>query len=66
MRSFGDSINSLASSSWRLTEDNVLETAKSLADTVKKNPDATVIYKLFDSSVYFASGAPGELALPKR
>ena len=66
MRSFGDSINSLASSSWRLTEDNVLATAKSLAVAVKKNLDATVIYQLFDSSVYFASGAPGELALPKR
>ena len=66
MRSFGDSINSLASSSWRLTEDNVLATAKSLAVAVKKNLDATVIYQLFDSSVYFASSAPGELALPKR
>ena len=66
MRSFGDSINSLASSSWRLTEDNVLATAKSLAEAVKKNLDATVIYQLFDSSAYFASSAPGELALPKR
>ena len=66
MRNFGNTIKSLANPSWRLTEENVQATAASLAEAVKNNPEATVVYQLFNSSVYFASSAPGELALPKR
>ena len=47
-------------------DENVQSSAKQLQEAVKQNPSATVIYQLFDSSVYFASSAPGEMVLPKR
>ena len=46
MRSFGDTIKSLATPSWRLTEENVEATAASLAEAVKNNPEATIVYQL--------------------
>ena len=66
MKKFGDTINCMASPSWRLTEDNVKSSALALEDAVKANPGATIIYQLFDSFIFFSSSAPGELALPKR
>ena len=66
MRSLGDNITCLASPTWRLTEENVATAAASLSEALKKNTTATIIYQLYDSSIYFASSAPGEQALPKR
>ena len=65
MTKFGDTINCMASPTWRLTEENVKSFALALEEAVKANPGATIIYQLFDSSIFFASSAPGELALPK-
>ena len=66
LKELGESVQSLASPSWRLNEENVAETATALAGAVKKNPHATVIMQLYDSSIYFSSSAAGELTLPKR
>ena len=44
----------------------MLSTSKKLEDAVRNNPLATVIYQIFDSSIYFASSAPGEQVLPRR
>ena len=66
LKELGESVQSLASPSWRLNEENVAETATALAGAVKNNPHATVIMQLYDSSIYFSSSAAGELTLPKR
>ena len=66
LKGLGETVYSLASPQWRLTDENVQETARRLEEAVKLNPTATVIYQLYDSSVYFASSAPGEQALPRR
>ena len=62
----GESVHSLASPFWRLTEDNVNTTSAAVIEAVKQNPHATVILQLFDSSIYFSSATTGELSLPKR
>ena len=66
LRKLGERVYSLASPHWRLNEENVLSTAKKLEDAVRSNPSATVIYQIFDSSIYFSSSAPGEQVLPRR
>ena len=66
LRKQGEKVYSLASPHWRLNEENVLSTSKKLEDAVRNNPTATVIYQIFDSSIYFASSAPGEQVLPRR
>ena len=43
-----------------------MATATKLEEAVRNNPTATVIYQIFDSSIYFASSAPGEQVLPRR
>ena len=40
--------------------------AKSLAEELKITHSATIVYHLYDISVYFSSSAVGELTLPKR
>ena len=59
-------MNCMASPYWRLTEENVLTRVKMLEEAVKHNPSATIIFQLYNSSVYFASSAPGEQALLRR
>ena len=66
MRALGETINCMASPYWRLTDENVEASAAALAETVKENTTATIIYQLFNSSVFFLSSALGEQALPKR
>ena len=62
----GESVTCLAKPTWRLTDENVSESAKALADAVKGNSEAVVLFHLFDSCIYFSSSSPGEQALPKR
>ena len=62
----GESVTCLAKPTWRLTDENVSESAKALADAVKGNSEAVVLFQLFDSCIYFSSSSPGEQALPKR
>ncbi len=64
MTKLGNTINCMASPTWRLTEENVKSSTLALEDAVKANPGTTIIYQLFDSSIFSASSAPGELALP--
>ena len=66
MRAQGVTVNSLASPHWKLNDENVESSASALADIIKANPTATIIYQLFDSCVFFSSSSPGEQALPKR
>ena len=66
MKNMEENMNCMASPYWRLTEENVLTRAKMLEEAVKHNPSATIIFQLYNSSVYFASSAPGEQALLRR
>ena len=64
--SLGESVNCLASPFWKLNVDNISTTIKSLEEAVRSNPSATVIFQMFDRSVYFSISEEGELTLPKR
>ena len=66
LRRLGENVNNMASPYWRLTEENVAAGAASLSKVAKLNPEATIIFQLYDSSIYFASSAPGEQALPRK
>ena len=66
LKGLGEEVNSMASPYWRLNDENVEATTKQLEEAIKLNTTATIIYQLYDSSVYFASSAPGEQALPRR
>ena len=66
MRAQGETVNSLASPHWKLNDENVESSAGALAEIIKANTTATIIYQLFDSCVFFSSSSPGEQALPKR
>ena len=59
----GDMVTFLADSTWRLTEENATNLAKSLKSAVLNNPAATVILQLYDSSIYYSSTGPGERSL---
>ena len=66
MRAQGETVNSLASPHWKLNDENVESSATALAEIIKTNTTATIIYQLFDSCVFFSSSSPGEQATPKR
>ena len=66
LTTLGEKVLCLASPYWRLNAENVESTAKSLEEAVKNNPGATVVFQLYDSSIYFSSLENGELVLPKR
>ena len=66
MRQLGEDVNNMASPYWRLTEDNVAAAAAELSEGARNNPAVTIIFQLYYSSIFFASGAPGEQALPRK
>ena len=65
LNSLGETVNCLGSPFWKLVNDSIDTTSKNLEEAVRCNPQATVIFQLFDSRVYFASSEEGELTLPK-
>ena len=63
-----EKVMNLASPGWKLTDDSIDSTASLIRGEVEKvwGGDTIVVYQLYDSSVYFSSTRPGEMALPKK
>ena len=66
LSSQGEQVKCLASPFWRLKEEDVKTTVEALEKEVGYSSDATIIYHIFNSSIYFACGSTGEKVLPKR
>ena len=66
LTTLGEKVLCLASPYWRLNAENVESTAKSLEEAVRNNPGATVVFQLYDSSIYFSSLENGELVGPAK
>ena len=64
----GEKVVNLASPGWKLTDESIDSTASLIRGEVEKvwGGDTIVVYQLYDSSVYFSSTRPGEMALPKK
>ena len=60
LTTLGEKVLCLASPYWRLNAENVESTAKSLEEAVRNNPGATVVFQLYDSSIFFSSLENGE------
>jgi len=64
----GECVSCLASPGWKLNAESVAATSTALKHELEKDwaGETIIVYQMYDSSVYFSSSRPGEMALPKK
>ena len=65
LNSHGEHVRCLASPFWKLNGENLASTCKAVEKETALNSGATIIYHLFDNSMYFSSSEAGETSLLK-